>query len=173
MVTLILISVFLILLVATALVHIFFSVPYVPSAKRVVRKMIEVANLKPRETVFDLGCGDARLLIEAEKSAPIKAIGFELAPLVWILAFLRKFFTRSNAEIHFKNFFKANLAGANVIFCYLIPNVMPRLAEKIKNECRRGTRIISNTFHIPNLKPYRIFKRDPLKGLPTIYVYKV
>lgn len=168
-----LVGLFFILLSATVLVHMLFLVPYVPSKMRVVQKMIEAAKLKPKETVFDLGCGDGRLLIAAEKKEKVKTVGFEIAPLIFLLAFLNKFIRRSKAKLCFKSMFSANLRRANVIFCYLLPNVMPRLAEKIKKECKRGTRIISNTFHIPGLKPYKIFKKDPLTGMPSIYVYRI
>lgn len=168
-----LVSGFFLILLATVLVHMFFLVPYVPSRKRVIAKMIEMARLKPHETVYDLGCGDGRLLIAAEKKARVKTVGFEIAPLILLLAWIRKMLFRSTMKIHFKSLFSANLRRANVIFCYLIPNVMPKLSKKIKHECRKGTRIISNTFHIPGLKATKIFTRDPEKGLPTIYVYRV
>lgn len=171
--TLVILPIFLVLLTLTAIVHIFFFVPYVPSKQKVARKMIEVARLKAKETVFDLGCGDGRLLMEAEKRAGVRAEGFEIAPLVYLLALARKLLFQSKVKIHFKNMFRANLRKANVIFCYLLPNVMPSLAEKIKKECKHGTRIVSNTFHIADLKPYQVFKKDPTKGLPTIYVYKM
>ncbi len=172
-IVLIFLPIFMVLLALSALVHIFFLVPYVPSKNNVVKEMIRAAKLKPNETVFDLGCGDGRLLIEAERKAKVKAVGFELAPLVYLIALARKFFARAKTKIKFQNFFHANLSKANVIFCYLLPNVMPRLAEKIKKECKRGTRIVSNTLHIADLKSYRIFKKDAAKGLPTIYVYKI
>lgn len=170
---LILFLIFFVLLVATVFVHIFFLVPYVPTKNRVVREMIKAAQIKPKETVYDLGCGDGRLLLAAEKKARINAVGFEMAPLVYLLALARKFIANSRAKILFKSLFKANLRNANVIFCYLIPNIMPALSAKIKRECKRGTRIVSNTFHIPDLKPYKIFAKNPKKGLPTIYVYKI
>lgn len=166
-------SLFFLALVATVFVHMFFLVPYVPSRKRVIEKMVAMAKLRPREKVFDLGCGDGRLLIAAEKKAAVKTEGFEIAPLVFFLAWIRKILSRSRMKLHFKNLFAANFRQANVIFCYLIPNVMPRLSEKIKRECKRGTRIVSNTFHIPGLKPTKILARDPQNGLPTIYVYRV
>lgn len=165
--------IFLILLAITALVHIFFLVPYVPSKNRVVKKMISLAELKPKETVYDLGCGDGRLLIEAVKKAKITPVGFEIAPLVYVLAKLRTMFAPKKIQIRFQSFFNANLRKANVIFCYLIPNVMPRLAAKMKRECRRGTRVISNTFSIPGLKPYKILAKNAAKGMPTIYVYRI
>lgn len=170
-------SLFFILLIATVIVHMLFLVPFVPSRMRVVKKMITAARLKQDDVVFDLGCGDGRILFEAEKKLRAgtrnKAVGFEIAPLVYFLAWARKFFARSRANIRFQSFFAANLRRANVIFCYLIPNVMPRLAAKIKKECKKGTRIVSNTFHIPGLKLVRILRRDRQKGIPTIYVYKV
>lgn len=169
---------FFLLMLVTVAVHFFFLVPYVPTKKRVVAVMVKAARLKPQETVFDLGCGDGRLLLEAERFAKtrrtqIRAVGFEIAPLVFALAWLRKIIKNSTIRLKFQSFFSADLRPANVIFCYLLPNVMPRLAAKIKKECRKGTRIISNTFHIPGLKPSKIFTKDPANGLPTIYVYQL
>lgn len=164
---------FFLVLLATVFVHMFFFVPYVPSRKKVIAKMIEVARLKPRETIYDLGCGDGRLLIAAEKKARVKAVGFEIAPFMFLLAWIRKWLAKSAIKLRFQNLFSANLRQANVIFCYLIPNVMPRLSAKIKKECKHGTRIVSNTFHIPGLKVTRIVARDEVTGLPTIYVYKI
>lgn len=164
---------FFLVLLATVFVHMLFFVPYVPSRRKVIAKMIEVARLKPRETIYDLGCGDGRLLIAAEKKARVKAVGFEIAPFMFLLACIRKWLAKSAMKLRFQNLFSANLRQANVVFCYLIPNVMPRLSEKIRRECKRGTRIVSNTFHIPGLKTAKVVTRNPEKGLPTIYVYKV
>ncbi len=172
-VTLAFFAVFLTLVLATALTHLYLAVPYVPSKKSVIKKMIQAAGLKKNDTVYDLGCGDGRLLIAAEKKAKVKSIGFEIAPLVYLLARLRTLIMRSRAQVRFANFFNANLRQANVIFCYLFPNILPNLAKKIKKECKRGTRVISNTFRIPGLKLTKMFAKNPKKGLPTIYVYKI
>lgn len=172
-ITLVILPLFLVLLSFTVLVHIFFLIPYVPSSNQVVRRMVRAADIRDSETVYDLGCGDGRLLTAAEKKPHVKAVGFEIAPLIYMLAHLRLLWERSNASVRFKNMFHVNLRPANVIFCYLFPNVMPRLAEKIKKECRRGTRIVSNTFTIPGLKLARTIAKDPRRGIPTIYVYKV
>lgn len=168
-----LVPLFLVLLAATVLAHIFFRVPYVPSRKRVVKKMIEAANLKPKETVYDLGCGDGRLLIEAEKKAKIRGTGFEIAPLVYLLALAKKLLTKSKFSLRFQNFFTVNLKRADVIFCYLLPGALSKLALKIKKECRKDTRIISHTFHIPGLKPVKIIKKNLRTKTPTIYLYKI
>lgn len=167
------IMIFLLLLVASAVVHMWFLVPYVPSTQRVAKKMIEAAKLKRGERVVDLGCGDGRLLLYAERAALTHGVGFELAPLVYFLARLRKLFARAKYTVHFKNLFSADLHDADVIFCYLIPNIMPRLVAKILKECKKGTRVISNTFKIPGLTVSHIIERDPAARIPTIYVYRV
>lgn len=136
--------------------------------------MISIAGLRSKEKVLDLGCGDGRLLFEAErKRKKIRAVGFEVAPLVYLLAKLRKWFFRSNASIKFQNFFRVNLRDADVIFCYLLPGTMEKLSGKIRKECRKGTRVISNTFHLPGFQPVKIMKRNRKLGLPTIYLYRV
>lgn len=168
------VPIFLILFILTAAIHIFFFIPYVPSQQRVVKKMVKLAHIKKNEKVFDLGCGDGRLLIAAEKAAPkVQAEGFEIAPLMYIMAQVRLLIARSRAQIHFQNLFNVNLKPANVIFCYLFPNVMPRLVKKIKKECKRGTRIVSNTFSIPGLRLVKKITRNMRTGTPSIYIYRV
>lgn len=170
------IIIYLILIIlfgATLLVGLVTRIPYVPSKTHVVKKIIEIAKLKNGEFIYDLGCGDGRLLIEAAKNKKIKAIGFEIAPLMYLSAIIRKFFLRGpgEIEIRFKNMFKANLEKADIVFCYLMPYTLPTIAKKIKKECAKGTRIISNTFKIPNLKLEKHFPKD--NKYPSIWLYRV
>jgi SAM-dependent methyltransferase len=162
----------ILLMLATAIINILMMVPYVPSRKKVVRRLVEIANLKKGEKVYDLGCGDGRILIEAEKKAQVDAIGFEGAPIPYILAKLRKAISRSNAKIMMRNFFKANIGDADVIFCYLGPDVMNKIADKIRTECRKGTRVYSHTFEISGLNLKKSWKKDPSSGLPRIFQYE-
>lgn len=155
-------------LACTALVHIFFFIPYVPTKKAIAQKMIAAAEIKPQEMVYDLGCGDGRLLFMSEKSGA-NAVGFEIAPLVYFAALIKKLIIKSKAEIRFQSLFNADISKADVIFCYLFPNVMPRLVEKIKKECKAGTRIISNTFQMPGMELHKILEDTQ----PKIYVYRL
>ncbi|KKU80174.1 MAG: hypothetical protein UY05_C0012G0012 [Candidatus Peregrinibacteria bacterium GW2011_GWA2_47_7] len=165
---------FLLLLTITVLLHIVFQIPYVPSRNRVVNRMIRIADLKKDDVVFDLGCGDGRLLIAAEKQKGVKAAeGFEIAPLVYLLAQFRKWLAHSRMKIHFKNLFDVRLRRANVIFCYLLPGAMKRLSKKFRKECEKGTRIVSHTFRIPDMEPIKIFKKNKRRNLPTVYLYQI
>lgn len=164
---------FTLVLVSTVLINIFYIVPFVPTRKRVVDYVLDKADLKPGEKVYDLGCGDARFLIEAEKRAKIIGTGFEIAPLPVILAWLNKWVNNSKVNIRLKSFFRADIGDADVIFCYLLPDTMDKLAEKFKKECGKGTRIISHTFKIQSMTPVKVWPQDKKQKLPSIYLYQI
>ncbi len=161
------------IMLSTAVINLFIRVPYVPTKNRVAKRMIEIANLKKGEVVYDLGCGDGRLLLEAEKHAGLKMKGYEIAPIPYIFAITKKWLKNSKMKIQMGNFFKANLSDADVIFCYLSPEIMTKLGEKLRKECKKGTRIISNTFTMKPMEPLKVFKKDPEKKLPSIYYYEI
>lgn len=163
-------------------------VPYVPTPKTVVRKMVDLAELTGRETIYDLGCGDGRILIEAKRRfSGIRAIGYELPIGIYLLARLRValagFSRRSSGspiEVRMRDFFGADLRDADVLFLYLIPEVFARLERKLQAELRPGTRILSHGFSFPGKTPEKIV-RCPLpswrlfspygKEGPRIFVY--
>ena len=162
-----------ILMLITATISLFLKVPYVPTKKRVMKKMIEVARLKNNDVVYDLGCGDGRLLFEAEKTKKVHGKGYELAPIPYLLAKMGGFFHNSKTKIHMSNFFGANLKDANIVFCYLGTETMGELYKKIKRECKKGTRIISNTFSVQGIKPSKIWPQNKKLRLPSIYMYEI
>lgn len=176
------ILIFSLILFATMMTSLILFVPYVPSPMKVVEFMIRKANLKGNETVYDLGCGDARLLITAKKKFPgIRAIGYELPLGVWMLAKIRVLLSKQKVTVRLGNFLRANLSDADVILLYLVPEVMPKLQRKLEAELRKGTRIISHGFAFPSREPILI-ERCPLpswhflkqKGKvgPRVYVYE-
>ncbi len=166
-------TIIVLLLFSTAIINLLIRVPYVPSSMRVVRKVVEAADIQDGEKVYDLGCGDGRLLFEAEKKAHIQGEGYELASIPYLFARIKKFFLRSNIQIFMKNFFKIDLQNADVIFCYLGPEPMQKLAEKFRKECKKGTRIISHTFQMKGFTPVKTIERNPASRLPVIYIYQI
>jgi len=148
-------------------------VPFVPTSKKVSRRLIEVANLKDGDQVYDLGCGDGRLLIEAEKQKKVQGTGYEVSPMAYLLGLFNIFRNKSKIKINYKNFFKEKISNADVIFLYLIPDIMPKVSKKLQKECRKGTRIISNSFHLPELEPVKVYERDNKNKYPPIYIYEI
>lgn len=156
---LLLVIVFLVvlLMLGTLLINIFLTkAPYVPSSKKILDRLLEELKLKPAQVVYDLGCGDGRFLIRAEKKFGIKAIGYELAPLPFVLAKILQFINRSKTQIIYGNFFQANLGDADLIFCYLFPEIVSQVYQKAKLECRPGTILVSNTFSAKDIQPSKI-----------------
>lgn len=167
----IILAIGVLLMLLTAVINLLYQVPYVPTNKKVMKKMIELAHLKPGEKVYDLGCGDGRFLIEAQKQVRVDAIGFEAAPIPFLLAHLKKWLHKANIRLSMRNFFNINLHDADVIFCYLCPETMKKLGKKFQQECKPGTRIYSHTFSMAGVKPNKVWPKDRNLKLPTIYQY--
>lgn len=143
------------------------QVPYVPTSKKVAKKMIELGKLDSSKTVYELGCGDGRVLFWAEKSGS-KLIGYELIePLVY-WARLRNFLRKGNIQLHSKDFFKANIDDADVVLCYLFPGVMERFFEEKYPRLKKGTLIVSHGFPMKRLT----HKKKEMVGREKIWVYE-
>ncbi len=157
----------------TLMTNLLAKVPFVPTSGRIIKYIIGICDLKKGEKVYDLGCGDARFLLEAEKKTGSGGVGYENALLPYLLARLRKYLNKAKIEVKMANFFHADLSDADVIYCYLGPDVMTELNKKFQKECRKGTRIYSNSFSIKDLTPQKTWPRDPKKRLPTVYLYRI
>lgn len=164
--------IFTLTLMLSAAICLFSRVPYVPTRKKLIPKLLKVAKLQPGTPVCDLGCGDGRLLFAAEKLHKIKGTGFELSPIAFFFAISKKLLFRSHVHLHFQNFFHASLQEFRTIFVYLTPQVLAKLVPKFQKECAHGTTIISHTFHVEGLKPAKIIAADPKNRIPIIYIYK-
>jgi len=170
---LLLILIFSLLMLITVMMNIFWGAPFVPSNRKTVDLMIKESKFKKGMTVYDLGCGDGRLLIKAEKKYGIKGIGYDNAPLAYISAQINKWINNSKIEIHAKNFFKVSLKDADAIYLYLTPEVQKKLSKKILKECKPGTLIISNTFHLPGVEPLKTIPKNKKNRTKTIHFYKL
>ena len=133
--------------------------------------MLRLAQIQAGERVVDLGCGDGRILIRAEKEFHAKAEGYEISRFVWFFAQINRFLHRSKIQLHRKDFFQANLCKADVVFCYLLPSVMQQLSPKFRKELKKGCRVISASFKIPDFKPSKTSHIKTRGG--KIFLYKI
>jgi len=127
--------------------------PWVPSSMQVVHRMMEMAEVGPDDVVYDLGCGDGRMLLAAAKRYHARAVGIEIDPLryLWCQFLITILFQRKRIQIIFGNLFTKNLSEADVVMCYLMPDALAKLEKKFKTELRTGTRVVSNRFSFPTL----------------------
>jgi hypothetical protein len=98
--------------------------------------------------LIDLGCGDGRVLRMVHKKFGIRAIGYELNPLAFFKATLLCL-RYKKIQVQFTNFFKKDLSRADIVFCYLFPDVMQRVSLKLRTELKKGAYIISFNFKMP------------------------
>ena len=146
--------------------------PFVPTPMERVRKMVAMAKIKKGQVVYDLGCGDGRFVYVAANDYGAKATGVELSPLVYLLAIIRKFFWRSKAKIVFGNFKMYNFSDADVIFFYMLPETLRLLSPELNKQLKKGARIYSYAFQIPDWKLLSIEERNPTSNLAPVYVYE-
>jgi predicted RNA methylase len=161
-----------IVIVPTAYAFI-YGAPFVPTPMDRIKKMLELGKLKKGMKHYDLGCGDGRSPYLANKLYKSDSTGLEFTPFVYIWAQIRKIFWRSKAKILYRNFYKYNIADADVITCYLLPESMARLRKKFSKELKKGTKIISYAFAIKEWEPIYIEPRNPEKNRARILVYEI
>lgn len=147
--------------------------PFVPTPLARVRKMLELAKIKPGMKLYDLGCGDGRLVSTAAKHFHADAVGFELSPFVFWIAKIRQFFTGSHGKIYLRDFRKMPLKDADIVMCYLLPKPMEELKMKFEKELPVGAKIISYAFDIPGWKPIHEESRIKEKNYSRILVYEM
>jgi SAM-dependent methyltransferase len=145
----------------------FFGAPWVPMPVSVARRMLQLANLQPGETVYDLGSGDGRVLIVAAREFNANGVGLEIDPLRALLSqlTLRWLGLGHRARVVRANLFDVPLAEADVVTIYLLPKAVARLAPKLKIELKPGARVVTLTYHL--------LEWQPIVQETNIRVYKV
>src|SRR6266404_1625844 len=128
----------------------FWGAPYLPSLKQHIKAALDLLDLKPGQTVYDLGCGDGRFLKAAARQG-IKGVGYELNPFWFAYAWATTRRYRQ-IEIHFGDFWKADINQADAIYVFLLTKYMARLDRKIKGSGKH-LKLASHTFKIPGKKP--------------------
>ncbi len=147
--------------------------PFVPTQMTQVKRMLSIVPLKKGMKLYDLGSGDGRLVHEAAKHYNVDAVGYEFSPLVWLWSVILSYVWRSKAQLRFGNFWKQNLSDADVIVCYLLPNAMKQMKQRLMPQLKPGALIISHAFQIPDLKAYKSLPPDPDQRIGAVWVYKI
>ena len=170
---LILIAGFLLLVMLTIGMHLWLGAPYVPTPMHIVKRMVALADLKPGTVVYDLGAGDARLLITAKTQTPeIAAIGYELVPTVWFLGKIRILLSRTRILWKMADVRTADFRDADCIFLYLLPGVLEQLLPLFDAQLKPGTRVISSVFPLAGREPERTETVQWMGGERKVRVYR-
>jgi len=149
--------------------ELFIGAGWSPTPLKTVRKMLQMAKVKSDDLLYDLGCGDGRIIKMATSEFGAKAVGIEADPLRFLFSLIRIKITKAGkkAKVIWGNFFNINLEKATVITVFLSREVNEKLKEKFQKELRPGTRIISYYWVFPG---WRISEIDESH---QIYLYKI
>jgi len=144
-----------VLLIISALVGfvVLFGPPYLPTMRRNIHGAFDLLDLKPGQTMLDLGSGDGRVLVAAAKRG-INAVGIELSPVLLVISWLRTRRYRKHVRIIWGNYFMTTWPSADAIFTFMIPRQMTKLDNKIEAwRTKKPVRLASFAFAIPDKKP--------------------
>lgn len=133
------------------------DVPYVPTTDEAVQAMLKLADVKNTDIVYDLGCGDGRIVIAAAKYYGAHGVGIDIDPQ-------RIRDAKENAKkagverlVRFKekDLFDADIHDATVVTLFLLTSINLRLRPKLLRDLKPGTRVVSNTFDMGDWKPQK------------------
>lgn len=127
----------------------FTGAPYVPVLKRDHDALLKMADLKPGQTLIDLGAGDGYLLRAAARRG-IHGIGYEINPIMVIVAKILCFRYRKLIQVHLADFWHLTTPPADAIYVFLIPRLMTKLDHKLTAEIHQPTKVVSYAFEIPD-----------------------
>jgi ribosomal protein L11 methylase PrmA len=145
--------------------------PYVPTEHNVAEGMLKLAGVKATDVVYDLGCGDGRLVIMAAKNFGARGVGVDIDPV-------RIQEARANAKLYKvenlvrfeeSDLFTADLHSATVVILYLLPHSNLRLRPKLLSDLKPGTRVVAHSFNMGEWEPE---KEEEVNGA-IIYLWTI
>ena len=144
--------------------------PWAPTRIAVVKKAFDSVGISEKDLLVDLGCGDGKIMHEASRRGA-KAIGYELSPIMWVVAWLRTWRDK-RSSVKYGNFLKMPIPDATTyIFAFLMPKHMEKIRNYIaKQAVHDATIIFSYAFPIQDIPPRMIYRA---KKCAPLYMYTV
>lgn len=133
-------------------------VPYVPTPPEIVERMLELAQVKKSDVVYDLGSGDGRIVIMAAKKYGVRAVGFEIDPerIKEARENIKKAGVEKLVEIRQQDIRTVDLSEATVLTMYLLPEVNLLIRPNIWKQMKPGSRVLSHDFDMGDWKPLKV-----------------
>ncbi|WP_134091437.1 cyclopropane-fatty-acyl-phospholipid synthase family protein [Olivibacter sp. XZL3] len=147
------------------------DVPYVATKPAVVEAMLQVAQVNKNDTIYDLGCGDGRIVITAAKEYGATGVGVDIDPnrIKEANKNAQKEGVSDKVQFIQQDLFEVDFSKATVVTLYLLPYVNLKLKPKLLAQLKPGTRIVSNEFDMGDWKP----EKEVKVGGSTIYFWTI
>ena len=146
------------------------DVPYVPTTEPAVEEMLKLARVTNNDVVYDLGCGDGRIVIAAAKQYGARGVGIDINPerIAEANENAKKAGVTHLVKFIEQDLFEADFREASVVTLFLLTEVNLRLKPRLLEQLKPGTRVVSNTFEMGDWKPE---KETKLNGEDSEYSY--
>lgn len=124
------------------------DVPYVPTPQLVVDRMLSLAKVGKNDTLFDLGCGDGRIVVTAAKQFGARGTGIDIDPerIAEAKENARKAGVEKQVSFKIANLFETDLSSATVVSLYLLPSINTKLRPRLWEQLKVGSRVVSHAF---------------------------
>ena len=155
-------------LTAITIIPHFYGAPWYPASRKAIRSALELCEPRPGETLFDLGCGDGRVLLIGAKEFRLKGVGVEIDPIKAQLALwrIKKAGMTDNIRITRENAINCDVRSADIIFVYLTHQALDRLLPILKAQMKFGARLVSYRYCLKGETP------DKVRGGNSIFLYR-
>ncbi len=143
------------------------DVPFVPTTDEAVQAMLKLAGVKKTDVVYDLGCGDGRIVIAAARDFGARGVGIDIDPqrIAEARENARKAGVEKLVRFEENDLFEADIHEATVVTLFLLSSVNLKLRPKLLKDLKPGTRIVSNTFDMGDWAPeIELTVGDPEQG---------
>lgn len=146
-----------------------YGVPSVSTRAERIRKALQMAGLQAGETLYDLGCGNGRVLVIAAREFGARAVGIEIGPVQCLVSRLNARLNGVGPRVRVMraDFYRADLREADVVFVYLTSAQIPRLQAGLERQLRAGTRVAAVSADFPGWQPSAFDHED------LIFVYRM
>lgn len=141
------------------------QVPYVPTPHAVVEEMLRLANVTPDDVLYDLGCGDGRIVIAAAQRFGARGVGVDINPqrISEAQANAQQAGVADRVQFLQQDLFATDLHAATVVTLYLLPTINLQLRSILLEQLRPGSRVVSHEFHMDDWRPDRTAEVDDHK----------
>jgi SAM-dependent methyltransferase len=132
-----------------------FGAGYQPTRARVVRRMLDLAEVHPGDRLYDLGAGTGAIVFAAARHYGARVVGVEVEPIRVLILRLRRFFggPRDRVSIEWGNIFEVDLHPAQIVAVFLWPGAMERLRPRLESQLPDGARVVSHWHIVPGWTP--------------------
>ncbi|MDH3442782.1 MAG: class I SAM-dependent methyltransferase [Deltaproteobacteria bacterium] len=153
-----------------------YVAPFVPTPEEVVVRMLELAEIRSGDVLYDLGSGDGRIVFAAAKRYGIKAVGFEIDPALVKISreFIKQAGLEKLAEIRDQDVFTVDFSPASVVTMYLYPGAVLRLRPALRSQLKPGSRVVSHNYGMGDWQPVKTEQVKDSAGLTrTLYLWRI